>query len=317
MTAQLEILNDEKYIPILDHGFVGLVDHMGSDGSVVQAARVSYGNGTKKVSEDTALIRYLMRHKHTSPFEMCQIKLHIKIPIFVMRQLVRHRTASLNEYSGRYSVMTDEFYLPVGKDIKPQSSDNKQGRAGELSDKNVHGVKWIIQSSNDHCYDMYKILLGDSKGERDLPYDPYNPENPLFDEDFPGISRELARMVLSVNNYTELYWTQNLHNMFHLLRLRMDPHAQYEIRVLANAIYQHVKKLFPISTQAWEDYSLNSVTLSAMEKELLTELMGPTLASTFNTILLEEFAGDEKKMAEKFKLGVREFNEFKAKWING
>jgi len=218
MTKQSEIINDQKYIPVLDHGFVGLVDTFGTDASIVQAARVSYGDGTKTVSEDRGLIRYLMRAKHTSPFEMCQIKLHLKMPILVMRQWVRHRTASLNEYSGRFSEMTDEFYLPEPEIIKPQSKDNKQGRDGELGDLNTTGVRWMMDAAYKHSYEIYRALLGEGREDINTIYSPYDESDPLFDDDFNGVAREMARSVLPVGNYTELYWSQNLHNMMHLLK---------------------------------------------------------------------------------------------------
>ncbi len=206
MTKQAEVIGDARYVPVLDHGFVGLVDTFGNDGSIVQAARVSYGAGTKTVREDRGLIRYLMRHKHTSPFEMCQIKIHIKMPIFVMRQWVRHRTASLNEYSGRYSVMTDEFYLPEPEKIQAQSKDNKQGRAGALGDQDTTGVRWLMDAAYKHSYDVYNILLGEGRDDPNTMYEPYDGDDALFTEEYDGIAREMARSVLPVGNYTELYW---------------------------------------------------------------------------------------------------------------
>ena len=316
MTKQSDIINDSRFIPVLDHGFVGLIDHMGSDSSVVQAARVSYGDGTKSVSEDRALLRYLMRHKHTSPFEMCQIKLFIKMPIFVMRQWVRHRTASLNEYSGRYSIMTDEFYLPETTVIQPQSKDNKQGRAGELSDKSADGVRWMMQASYDQSYDIYNALLGDRNAENfktgEVIYDPYDREDPLFDDEFGGIAREMARCVLPVANYTELYWTQNLHNMMHLLKLRMDPHAQYEIRAFANAVYDLIKPIYPESLQAFDDYVRESVSLSRMETNVMKALLAKLPTDTFSKLV--EDAGGDKAFADAYDLSVRELREFTTKW---
>ena len=205
MTLQSEILNDSNYIPVLDHGFVGIVDYMGSDNAVVQAARVSYGNGTKTVNEDRGLIRYLVSHKHTSPLEMCEVKFHIKLPIFVMRQLVRHRTSSLNEYSARYSIMTDEMYIPKVENIKPQSSDNKQGRSGEMAESDAQYVQQLMANAAKDTYNLYKELLG-PQDEKNNPEGMTQQE--LFElgytEDFSGVAREIARTVLPVAGYTEL-----------------------------------------------------------------------------------------------------------------
>ena len=314
MTKQTEILNDPKYTPVLDHGFIGLVEHMGSDSSIVQAARVSYGDGTKTVLEDRGLIRYLMRHKHTSPFEMCQIKIHIKIPIFIMRQWVRHRTASLNEYSGRYSVMTDEFYMPTFENIQPQSSDNKQGRSGDLSDKSKEGVQWLIKAANEHSYNIYRTLLGERGSDIDDMYDPYSSEEGLLEDDFPGIARELARTVLPVSNYTELYWSQNLHNMMHLMKLRMDPHAQYEIRVFAEALYQLIQPIYPNAIEAFDDYVRDAKSLSRMEVDLVKQLFSSSLSPREGLLSLYLAAKSEKEFAESYSLSLRELREFVQQW---
>jgi thymidylate synthase (FAD) len=315
MTKQAEVLQDPKYRAVLDHGFVGLVDTMGTDSSIVQAARVSYGDGTKTVLEDRGLIRYLMRHKHTSPFEMCQIKIHIKMPIFVMRQWVRHRTASLNEYSGRYSVMTDEFYMPEPDKILPQSKDNKQGRAGEeLSPVTTTGVRWMMNAAYSTSYDIYKALLGEDHGDRNLVYDPYDPNDQLFGDDFNGIAREMARSVLPVGNYTELYWTQNLHNMMHLLKLRMDPHAQYEIRAFADTVYDLIKPIYPNALEAFDDYVREATSNSRMEtiliKSLLTSGKAPTVS--FSESLVGY--GSDKKFSEAMQLSIRELHDFRKQW---
>ena len=314
MTKQTEILNDPKYTPVLDHGFIGLVEHMGSDSSIVQAARVSYGDSTKTVLEDRGLIRYLMRHKHTSPFEMCQIKIHIKIPIFIMRQWVRHRTASLNEYSGRYSVMTDEFYMPTFENIQPQSSDNKQGRSGDLSDKSKEGVQWLIKAANEHSYNIYRTLLGERGSDIDDMYDPYSSEEGLLEDDFPGIARELARTVLPVSNYTELYWSQNLHNMMHLMKLRMDPHAQYEIRVFAEALYQLIQPIYPNAIEAFDDYVRDAKSLSRMEVDLVKQLFSSSLSPREGLLSLYRAAKSEKEFAESYSLSLRELREFVQQW---
>lgn len=314
MTKQAEVIGDVRYLPVLDHGFVGLVDTFGTDDAIVQAARVSYGDGTKTVREDRGLIRYLMRHKHTSPFEMCQIKLHLKMPIFIMRQWVRHRTASLNEYSGRYSVMTDEFYLPEPAVIQPQSSDNKQGRAGELSEANTLGVRWMMDTAYKHSYQAYEILLGEGRDKTEVLYEPYDESDPLFDEDYNGIAREMARSVLPVGNYTELYWSQNLHNMMHLLKLRLDPHAQYEIRAYAQAVYDLIYPIYPSALEAFDDYVRESTANSRMETALLKMLLTsdkPAPVVMAGKLLA---AGSDKAFAENHGLSIRELREFTGLW---
>ena len=228
-------------------GFVKLLDVMGNDEEVENAARISYGEGTRKTSQTRNLIRYLMRHRHTSPFEMCEVKFHLKLPIFVMRQLVRHRMANLNEYSGRYSIMSDDFYFPRGDEIKPQSSTNNQGREeGELR---VH--------SGEAEFEMYRIFDGSSNAYKNLV-------------DW-NVSRELARIVLPVSNYTEVIWKIDLHNFFHFIKLRADKHAQQEIQDFANAMYELVKPKFPICCEAFEDYVRDAVTFSKHEMELIRE----------------------------------------------
>lgn len=288
LRSEINFEKDKNYVPVLDHGFVGLVDHMGSDQAIVQAARVSYGAGTKQVQDDRNLIRYLMRHEHTTPFEMCEVKFHIKLPIFVMRQLVRHRTASMNEYSARYSVLTDEFYIPELEQIQRQSSTNKQGREeAEWGFEEKRSVQHAFQRSFYNAYKEYESLLG---------------------QDNDGLARELARSVLPVGGYTELYWKANLKNFLHMARLRMDSHAQWEIREFARAMYELARPLFPEACSAFEDYAVNSVKFSAKEFELLKQLL--------NTSRFEGLAtayGDEKALAKNFDLGQRELNEFKTK----
>ena len=230
MTQQSEIIGNKNYIPLLNAGFVGLVDHMGDDSAIVQAARVSYGKGTKKISEDRGLIRYLVRHNHTTPLEMVELKFHGKMPIFVARQWIRHRTASVNEYSGRYSEMSEDMFVPELSTIKPQSTNNKQGRNGEYTEEMAGYIQGSIDSKNNYDQTIYKSLL-----DRDL-------------------AKEMARGVLSVNNYTEWYWKIDLHNLFHFLKLRMDAHAQIEIRVFAEAMYELIKPIVPIACEAFEDY---------------------------------------------------------------
>jgi len=234
------------------HGFVRLIDVMGDDSSIADAARVSYGTGTRSVSDNRNLIRYLVRHKHTSPLEMGTVKFHLKLPIFVMRQLVRHRTASLNEYSGRYSIMSDDCYVPELDYIQPQSKTNNQGRSdGGLSDGWKTKYQQIINDIRNKCLVAYDFLIGNETIEHG------------------GLSRELARTVLPVSNYTECYWKMDLHNFFHFCRLRMDDHAQQEIQDYAKVMYEMVKPEVPIAAEAFEDYSLYSISLSRMELSVL------------------------------------------------
>jgi thymidylate synthase (FAD) len=305
MTKQCDVIADPNYIPILDHGFIGLIDTFGNDGAIVQAARTSYGTGTKSVREDRGLIRYLMRHQHTSPFEQCEVKLHIKLPIFVMRQLVRHRTASLNEWSGRYSIMSDEFYVPDLEHIKPQSDDNKQGRAGEIDPVSREGVAWLMKSIHDSAYKVYNILLGDRENAEDY-CDPYSEDSPLLANDFPGIARELARTVLPVSNYTEAYFKMDLLNLFKMLKLRADSHAQYEIRVYADAICKLAQPKFPLAFEAFEDYMRDSVTLSRMEMRLIREFFD----SKEMVQAIQESGEDATKFGAKFGLSKREMIDF-------
>lgn len=265
MTKVEQVKNDKNYIAVLDHGFVGLVDHMGDDQSIVQAARVSYGKGTKNKSDDIGLIRYLLRNKHTTPFEMCEIKFHCKMPIFVARQWIRHRTASVNEYSARYSEMPDEFYIPNIENIAPQSKSNNQGRDGQLCDYDKEQIRDAITYNGEESYGSYQILLGNEDDGGMFSRDENDP--------YPGLARELARMILPLNNYTEWYWKMDLHNLFHFLQLRLDPHAQFEIRVFAEAIYKLTKPLYPIACKAFEDYKLNAVTFSADEMKIINRII--------------------------------------------
>ncbi|QDH13603.1 FAD-dependent thymidylate synthase [Formicincola oecophyllae] len=245
------------YTPMarLDHGFVRVVDYMGDDSAIVQAARVSYGTGTKRVSEDAGLIRYLMRHHHSSPFEMCDIKLHVKLPIFVARQWIRHRTASVNEYSARYSILDKEFYVPDVGDIAPQSRQNHQGRAQEpVSLETALRVQEILRRDAASCYGDYETML---------------------DPEGLGVARELARINLTLGMYTQWYWKVNLHNFMHFLRLRADPHAQREIRVYAEAMMDILKAWVPLTAAAFEEYRLGARTFSAtMLKVLRAALAG-------------------------------------------
>ncbi len=256
-----EILYQPLYA--LDYGFVRVIDYMGNDSSVVQAARVSYGSGTKKINADIALINYLMAHKHTTPFEMCELKLHIKLPIFIARQWVRHRTASINEYSARYSILEDEFYIPKAEHLSPQSKINHQGRNSEnpLSATEQQEVLDILIKDSKHCYDNYLHLINqNSNGE-------------TIDENKQGLARELARMNLTLNCYTQWYWKINLHNLLHFLKLRADSHAQYEIRVYAEIILDIVKKWVPHSYNAFVNYQQNSKNFSQNALAVLQKLL--------------------------------------------
>lgn len=233
----------QEPIPVLDHGFVRLVDWMGDDTAVVDAARVSYGPGTSRVSDNRNLIRYLMRHRHTSPFEQCEIKLHLKMPIFVARQWIRHRTASLNEVSGRYSVIKDEFYLPGAEGWRTQSTTNKQGSDG------AHQLGFMIDSE-------YTDLFSSIKDTYTIAID-------------KGVAREQARIALPLSTYTEFYWKIDVHNLLHFLSLRMDDHAQQEIRVYAEAIAEIVSEWMPETWQAFVDYRLDAVTLTRLDVAIL------------------------------------------------
>ena len=240
-----------QVFPALDHGFVRVVDYMGDDQAVVQAARVSYGKGTTKISEDRGLIRYLMRHRHSTPFEMCEIKLHVKLPMFIARQWIRHRTASINEYSARYSVLDKEFYIPNSKDLAVQSKSNRQGRGDILSKKASDEALEILKRDAERCYETYEYLLNEkSNGD-------------IIDNDRDGLARELARINLTLNTYTQWYWKTNLHNLMNFIFLRADGHAQYEIRVYADIIYKIMKAWVPITAEAFKSYRSGSVELSA------------------------------------------------------
>ena len=236
-------------IPVLDHGFVRVVDYMGDDAAIVQAARVSYGKGTKAARDDRGLIRYLMRHWHSTPFEMCEIKLHVKLPIFVARQWIRHRTANVNEISARYSILDREVYIPAPEQLAAQSSTNRQGRGDVLEGEEAARALDILKSDAAQCYDHYEEMLNERDGE-------------AIEPGRAGLARELARMNLTLGQYTQWYWKTDLHNLFHFLRLRADAHAQYEIRVYADAIGDLVKEWVPHAWEAFEDYRLTGAHLS-------------------------------------------------------
>ena len=238
-------------LPVLDQGFVRVIDYMGDDGAIVQAARVSYGRGTRQVSDDRGLINYLMRMRHTSPFEMCELKLHVKLPIFVARQWIRHRTANVNEYSARYSVMQDEFYQPAADQLAVQSTGNRQGRGAVLEGAEALAVQRMLARNAESAYERYLGLLNlDEAGQ---PIDP----------DRAGLARELARIVLPLHTYTEWYWKIDLHNLLHFIMLRADPHAQYEIRAYAEVLLDVVRRWVPLTHAAFVDYRLEGRALSA------------------------------------------------------
>ena len=248
-------------IPVLDHGFVRVIDYMGDDGAIVQAARVSYGRGTKAANEDRGLIRYLMRHRHSTPFEMCEIKFHVKLPIFVARQWIRHRTANVNEYSARYSILDREFYIPAPEHLATQSSTNRQGRGEVLEGEEAARVLDLLRDDATRNYDHYLEMLNED--EAGAPIDPAR----------QGLARELARMNLTLNAYTQWYWKADLHNLLNFLSLRADAHAQYEIRAYADAMMGTVEAWVPIAAAAFRDYRLGAMTFSAQMLGIVRRLV--------------------------------------------
>ena len=248
-------------IPVLDHGFVRVVDYMGNDSSIVQSARVSYGKGTKKVSTDSGLIKYLMRHWHSTPFEMCEIKYHVKLPIFIARQWIRHRTANVNEYSARYSILDKEFYLPAQEHLAAQSKSNRQGRGDVLEGDQAKKVLDLLKNDAERTYDNYEMMLNER-------YD-----GSTIDENGVGLARELARMNLTLNTYTQWYWKTDLLNLMNFLRLRADHHAQYEIRTYADAMLDTLKRWVPITYDAFMDYRVGGTEVSAKGKSIIQKLI--------------------------------------------
>lgn len=249
-------------LPILDHGFIRVIDYMGDDNAIVQAARVSYGKGTKQVNQDRGLINYLMRHRHTTPFEMCDIKFHIKLPIFIARQWIRHRTASVNEYSARYSILGSEFYLPATQNLTPQSMVNRQGRSEDnLPPEIAERVLSLLKEDATNCYNHYIEMLNEDE------------HGNIIDENSVGLTRELARMNLTLNHYTEWYWKINLHNLLHFLALRADSHAQYEIRVYAQKMLEIVKAWVPFTYDAFEEYLLHGAHISRKGIEVINRMI--------------------------------------------
>ncbi len=260
---------------VLDHGLVRVIDYMGDDSAIVQAARVSYGEGTKHVQNDRGLIRYLMRHWHSTPFEMCELKLHVKLPVFVARQWIRHRTANVNEYSARYSILDREFYIPQPEQLAAQSSINNQGRGALLQGEEAARVLEILKSDAGRSFDHYEDML--SQDGQD------------------GLARELARMNLPMNTYTQWYWKVDLHNLLHFLRLRADSHAQYEIRVYADIICDIVKDWAPLAYEAFEDYRLGAGQFSKQGMDALRKMVK-----------------GEKVTAEDVGMSAGEWREFEA-----
>ncbi|MDP6429794.1 MAG: FAD-dependent thymidylate synthase [Rhodospirillales bacterium] len=261
--ATVPALEDILYqaIPVLDHGFIRVIDYMGDDAAVVQAARVSYGTGTKKVSDDAGLINYLLRHRHTTPFEMCEIKYHVKLPIFVARQWIRHRTANVNEYSARYSMLDREFHIPAPDQLATQSRSNRQGRGAVLEGEEAARVLEILRTDAQTTYDHYVEMLNEDE------------DGKVVDAGRGGLARELARMNLTLNTYTQWYWKIDLHNLMHFLALRADAHAQYEIRVYAEAMLDTLKRWVPIAFDAFMQYRIGAVELSAAAMAVVKKLL--------------------------------------------
>ncbi|MBM3247122.1 FAD-dependent thymidylate synthase [Candidatus Pacearchaeota archaeon] len=279
-----------KPFKCLDHGFVRLMDYMGNDAAIVQAARVSYGKGTKSVSDDRGLIRYLLRHEHNTPLEMVELKFHAKMPIFVARQWVRHRTASINEISGRYSILDKEFYVPEPQVIAAQSTSNKQGRGEVVTPEEAERVRSLITRESDRAYETYQDLLNERGAEG-----------------MPKLARELARMNLTLNSYTQWYWKTDLHNLMHFLKLRTDKHAQYEIRVFADVMAEMTKAVAPMAYEAFEDFVVigNTLKLSRLEKKALGLILGGKSAEEAALAIFpakkEPLSGEGKEFLAKMK----------------
>jgi thymidylate synthase (FAD) len=248
-------------IPVLDHGFIRVIDYMGDDSSIVQSARVSYGKGTKKVSTDEGLIRYLMRHWHSTPFEMCEIKYHVKLPIFIARQWIRHRTANVNEYSARYSILDKEFYIPAKEQLSAQATNNRQGRGDLITGPQADEVLKILKDDAVRTYDNYEKMLNERF------------DGTIIDEKKSGLARELARMNLTLNSYTQWYWKTDLLNLMNFLFLRGDSHAQYEIRVYAEKMLDTVKKWVPITHAAFLDYRVGAAHLSSKGLKIVKSMI--------------------------------------------
>ena len=267
-------------ISVLDHGFIRVIDYMGNDTSIVQAARVSYGKGTKKVNTDAGLIKYLMRHWHSTPFEMCEIKYHVKLPIFIARQWIRHRTANVNEYSARYSILDKEFYLPTSENLAAQSQSNRQGRGDVIEGEQAKEVLELLKNDAERTYDNYEKMLNERF------------DGSTIDENKKGLARELARMNLTLNTYTQWYWKTDLLNLMNFLRLRADSHAQYEIRAYAEMMLDTLKKWVPITYEAFMDYRVGGTEVSEKGK-----------------LIIQKLIKGEKVSLESSGLSKREWNE--------
>ena len=283
-TKRVTSLELEKILyeamPVLDHGFIRVVDYMGDDTSIVQSARVSYGKGTKKVSTDSGLIKYLMRHRHSTPFEMCEIKYHVKLPIFIARQWIRHRTANVNEYSARYSILDKEFYLPSSEHLAAQSKSNRQGRGDLIEGDQAKKILDLLKNDAERTYNNYEMMLNERF------------DGSTIDENKKGLARELARMNLTLNTYTQWYWKTDLLNLLNFLSLRADSHAQYEIRAYADIMLDTVKKWVPIAYEAFMDYRVGGIEVSAKSK-----------------LVIQKLVKGEKCDYENSKLSKREWNE--------
>ena len=248
-------------LPVLDHGFIRVIDYMGDDSSIVQSARVSYGKGTKKVSTDSGLIKYLMRHRHSTPFEMCEIKYHVKLPIFIARQWIRHRTANVNEYSARYSILDKEFYIPDKKNLAAQSTSNRQGRGNLINGSQADNIVNLLKEDAERNYNNYEKMLNETF------------DGKIIDESKQGLARELARMNLTLNSYTQWYWKTDLLNLLNFLSLRADSHAQYEIRAYAEIMLNTVKKWVPTTYEAFIDYRVGGMELSSKGKKVIKKMI--------------------------------------------
>ena len=291
LVPEAEAILDKEF-PVLDKGFVRLVDYLGSDQRIVQAARVSYGEGTKSYREDAGLIDYLLRNDHTSPFEQVVVTFHAKLPVFVARQWVRHRTARLNEISGRYSVMKDEFYVPAGEDVAQQSDDNKQGRSSSPADEDLQqSVRSRLADGQERAYAEYSELLDE------------------------GVARELDRVNLPLSLYTEWYWQIDLHNLFRFLALRMDPHAQREIRAYAETMFDITRRVCPAACASFENHLLGSVRFSAKEWRIVQSLIG--FDNTEGDSGVTDKLAESQKAAEHAGLKGRELDRFVEKLRTG
>jgi len=261
--ATVPAIEDILYqpLPVLDHGFVRVIDYMGDDAAIVQAARVSYGKGTRKSRSDAGLINYLMRHRHTTPFEMCEIKYHVKLPIFVARQWIRHRTANVNEYSARYSILDREYYVPAPEQLGTQSEANRQGRGAVLEGDEAARVLAVLREDAERCHAHYEEMLNEDEAGN------------VKDAGRQGLARELARMNLTLGTYTQWYWKIDLHNLLHFLSLRADAHAQYEIRAYAEVMLETLKRWVPITHEAFVNYRLGGAQVSAQGLAVVRRLI--------------------------------------------